>query len=396
MTFKQINSTLVREMDKSHNVLFFRVLAVGKVFCKNVFCVVQFVTFVKNTIMVDKNASVLLIYTGGTIGMVENAETGALEPFNFSHLRSNVPEMKRLNFNVETYLFDPPLDSSDISPDNWKEITRVVQDNYTKYDGFVILHGTDTMAYTASAMSLMMENLTKPVIFTGSQLPIGKLRTDGKENLITALEIAADKDSSRYPVAPEVCVYMQNLLMRGNRTTKVNAENFSAFNCPNYPYLAVAGVNIRYEDKYILQPQYNKPVNFYYDLDENVTILKLFPGIKKEMVDAILSVPGLKGVVLETYGSGNAPSDKWFIESLKSAVDKGIVIVNVSQCLSGTVEMFRYEAGQQLAKVGVASGYDITTEAALAKLMILLGEGKTPDEVRRLMEVSLRGELTVR
>lgn len=346
--------------------------------------------------MIDKNARVLLIYTGGTIGMVENLETGSLEAFNFSHLKSNVPEMKRLNFNVEVYLFDPPLDSSEISPDKWQGIAKVVEDNYDDYDGFVILYGTDTMSYTASVLSLMFENLTKPVIFTGSQLPIGKLRTDGKENLITALEIAADKHEDGRPVVPELCVYMQNLLMRGNRTTKINAENFSAFNSPNYPYLAEAGVDIRYHDQFILKPDYNKPVRFNFNLDTNVAVLKLFPGIQESVVRSVLSVPNLRGVVLETYGTGNAPRNQWFIDTLQEAIDKGVVFVNVTQCLYGNVEMHRYETGRHLEKLGVASGHDITTEAALAKLMILQGNGKTYDEVRRLMSVSLRGELTAR
>lgn len=346
--------------------------------------------------MIDNNAKVLLIYTGGTIGMVENLETGALEPFNFSYLRSNVPEIKRLNFTVDSYLFDPPIDSSDVSPEKWQEMAKVIEKHYHLFDGFVILHGTDTMAYTASAMSLMFENLTKPVIFTGSQLPIGKFRTDGKENLITALEIAADKDSSGRPVVPELCVYMQNLLMRGNRTTKINADNFSAFNSPNYPYLAQAGINIRYDEKFILRPDYTRSVQFNYDLDHHMVILKLFPGITEDVVRAHLSIPGLKGVVLETYGSGNALSSEWFVKTLQEAIAKGIVIVNVTQCLHGSVEMHRYENGQILEKVGVVSGYDITTEAALAKLMILFGAGKSTEEVKQLMEVSLRGELTVR
>src|SRR5690554_5784150 len=346
--------------------------------------------------MIDKNARVLLIYTGGTIGMVENLETGALEAFNFSHLKSNVPEMKRLHFNVDAYLFDPPFDSSEVGPRKWQDIARVVEENYDGYDGFVILHGTDTMAYTASVMSLMFENLTKPIIFTGSQLPIGKLRTDGKENLITALEIAADKDKDGRPVVPELCIYMQNLLMRGNRTTKVNSENFSAFNSPNYPYLAEAGVGIRCHDKFILQPDYSKPVVINSRLDNNVAGLKLFPGIQEHVVKSLLSVPGLRRVVLETYGLGNAPTDRWFIDALQEAIDKGIVIVNVTQCHYGSVEMHRYETGQHLEKLGVVSGHDITTEAALAKLMILQGNGRSPDQVRELMTVSLRGELTER
>lgn len=346
--------------------------------------------------MISSDTSVLLIYTGGTIGMVENMETGALEAFNFSHLKSNVPEMKRLKFNVDTYLFDPPIDSSEINLLNWEEIAGVVQQNYDEYDGFVILHGTDTMSYTASVLSFMLENLTKPVILTGSQLPIGKLRTDGKENLITALEIAADKDAAGKAVVPELCVYMQNLLMRGNRTTKINAENFSAFNSPNYPYLAEAGVDIRYHDKFILYPDYEKPTVFNFKLDNNVAVLKLFPGIRQAVVAAALGIPDLKGVVLETFGSGNALREQWFIDALEKAIGKGIVVVNVTQCLYGNVEMHRYGTGQHLEKLGVVSGHDITTEAALAKLMLLLGNGYSPQEIRALMVKSLRGELTVR
>jgi L-asparaginase len=346
--------------------------------------------------MIDRNAKVLLIYTGGTIGMVENAETGALEPFNFSHLYANMPEIKRLKFNVETYLFDPPIDSSDMSPSIWQHIVHVIEDLYNEFDGFVILHGTDTMAYTASALSLMLDNLTKPVILTGSQLPIGKLRTDGKENLITALEIAADKDAAGRPIVPELCVYMQNLLMRGNRTAKINANNFSAFTSPNYPYLGEAGLNIRYSSQFILKPDYTKPVYFNYAMDPHVVILKLFPGISGEVVRAHLEIPGLKGVVLETYGTGNSPIYPWFTDLLQEAIGREIVIVNVTQCLYGGVEMHRYENGQRLEKLGAVSGHDITTEAALAKLMILFGEGKTPAEVNRLMPVPLRGELTVR
>ncbi len=345
--------------------------------------------------MIDRNAKVLLIYTGGTIGMVENMETGALEPFNFSHLRSNMPEIKRLKFQVETHLFEPPIDSSDMSLAIWQQIGGVIEDNYDSYDGFVILHGTDTMAYTASALGLMLENLTKPVILTGAQLPVGKLRTDGKENLITALEIAADKDEAGNPVVPEMCIYMQNLLMRGNRTTKVNADNFSAFASPNYPYLAEAGLNIRYNEKFILRPDYYKPVRFNYAMDPHVVVLKLFPGISPEAVNANLNIPGLRGIILETYGTGNSPSIPWFIHLLREAIDREIVMVNVTQCLYGNVKMSRYGNGQQLEKLGVASGYDITTEAALAKLMLLFGKYKSSEEVRRLMQVSLRGEMTV-
>jgi L-asparaginase len=363
---------------------------------KKKFISAQIVTFAPNfPDMIHTNANVLLIYTGGTIGMVENPESGALEPFNFSHLRSNMPEIKRLNFNVETYLFDPPIDSSDVSIAIWKQIVNVIEMNYERYDGFVILHGTDTMAYTASALSFMLENLTKPVILTGSQLPIGKLRTDGKENLITALEIAADKDERGRPEVPELCIYMQKLLMRGNRTTKINADNFSAFRSPNYPYLAEAGPDIRYNKPVILQPDERNPVRFNYEMERNMVILKLFPGISREVVRAHLTVPGLKGVVLETYGTGNTPINPWFMEMIRDALARDIVVVNVTQCLYGSVAMHRYENGQRLEKIGVISGCDITTEAALAKLMMLFGKGHLPGEVKELMHRSLRGELTV-
>ncbi len=328
--------------------------------------------------------------------MMENMETGALEPFNFSHLRSNMPEIKRLNFSVETYLFDPPIDSSDMSLAVWQQIGRVIEMNYADYDGFVILHGTDTMAYTASALSFMFRNLTKPVILTGSQLPIGKLRTDGKENLITALEIAADKDADGHPVVPELSVYMQNLLMRGNRTTKVNADNFSAFTSPNYPFLAEVGLDIRYNRPMILQPDYNKPMQFNYAMDARVSILKLFPGITEDVVKAHVEIPGMKGMVLEAYGTGNGPVYPWFSKQIERALERGILIVNVTQCLYGSVEMHRYENGRQLETMGVISGYDITTEAALAKLMILFGQGESREEVRRLMQLPLRGEMTLR
>ncbi|CEA15024.1 MAG TPA: asparaginase [Fermentimonas caenicola] len=344
--------------------------------------------------MIDRNANVLLIYTGGTIGMLENKETGALEPFDFSHLRSNIPEMKKLNFNVESYQFNPPIDSSDVTIYTWQEMLKVIETHYHLYDGFVILHGTDTMAFTASALSFMCENLTKPVILTGSQLPIGKLRSDAKENLITALEIAADKNSEGRPKVPEMSVYMQNLLMRGNRTTKLNADNFSAFTSPNCTYLAESGLDIKYNTNDILKPDYNAPVKYHYNLNPDVVILKLFPGITEAVVKAHLEIPGLKGVVLETFGTGNSPIYPWFMKLLSDAIERGIVIVNVTQCMYGNVEMYRYENGRQLEKLGVISGHDITTEAAVTKMMSLFGNCETTEEVKQQMQIPLRGEMS--
>lgn len=345
--------------------------------------------------MIDINSNILLIYTGGTIGMVENKKTGALEPFNFDHLYSNFPEIKRLNFNIESYLFNPPIDSSDMTLDTWKQIVEVIENNYKKYDGFVILHGTDTMAYTASALSFMCENLTKPIILTGSQLPIGKLRTDGKENLITALEIAADKDQNNNPKVPEVAVYMQNLLMRGSRTTKLNADNFSAFRSPNCPFLAETGIEFSYNSHIILKPDYSKDTVFNHYLDSNVVVMKMFPGISPEAVKAHLNIQGLKGVVLETFGSGNSPLFPWFTALMQDAINRGIVIVNVSQCLYGSVEMHRYKNGQKLEKLGVISGHDLTTEAALAKMMYLFGRKLDAAEVCRFLQVPLCGEVSI-
>ena len=344
--------------------------------------------------MLDFNAKVLIIYTGGTIGMIEDSASGALKPYDFNHLKEFIPELNRLKFNIESIAFESPIDSSDIGLDDWIKIVRIIEDNYGKYDGFVILHGTDTMAYTASMLSFMLENLTKPVILTGSQLPIGKMRTDGRENLITALEIAADKDSEGNAFIPEVCIFFQNLLMRGNRTTKINADNFSAFNSFNYPILAEAGTKIKYGHYLIHHPKKGTRPKFHYSLNPNVTILKIFPGISENCVKAIFNNSYLKGVVLETFGAGNSPIRHSFFSIIEESVKKGIVIVNVTQCASGAVEMDRYEGGKALKKIGVLSGYDITTEAAVTKLMFLFGHGFTPEEVKERMKSSISGEMT--
>lgn len=345
--------------------------------------------------MSPDKTSVLLIYTGGTIGMIENPETGALESFDFEQLQKHVPELRKFNFRIGSYQFDPPLDSSDMDIDAWKRLVKIISDNYDAYDGFVILHGTDTMAYTASALSFMLEGLDKPVILTGSQLPIGVLRTDGKENLMTSIEIASAKEKDGTPLVPEVCIFFENHLMRGNRTTKLNAEHFNAFRSCNYPALATAGIHIRYNQNLKNYREKSRGLKPHYEMNAHVAILKLFPGIEENVVKALLNIEGLKAVVLETYGSGNAPRKEWFIRHLCEASERGIVIVNVTQCSAGTVEMERYETGYQLLRAGVVCGYDSTTESALTKLMFLLGRGYSPNEIRTRMSSPIAGEISI-
>jgi L-asparaginase len=326
--------------------------------------------------------------------MIQDAETGALHPLDFCELLTQMPDLKRFGFKLSTIPFVPPVDSANINPEFWVKLATLIETNYEKYDGFVILHGTDTMAYSASALSFMLENLQKPVIFTGSQLPIGMLRTDGKENLVTSIEIAAEKRND-VSVVPEVCIYFENKLHRGNRTSKYSAEHFNAFRSVNYTALAEAGIHIKYSYSAIQYPTVLRPLKVHKNLDNNIALLKLFPGISNAIVDAVLQTKGLKALVIETFGSGNAPTNEWFLNRIRKAIDDGIIIVNVSQCFGGSVEMGKYATSIALLDSGVISGYDSTTEAALTKLMYLLGQNFSKEEIVKAMNKSLKGEITV-
>ncbi|MBQ7443268.1 MAG: type I asparaginase [Bacteroidaceae bacterium] len=339
---------------------------------------------------------ILIIYTGGTIGMHRNARSGALEPFDFELLLSRVPELQQLDTHIATHQFHPPIDSSNMTPAMWTDICRCIADNYDAYDGFVVLHGTDTMAYTASALSFMLGNLTKPVVLTGSQLPIGQLRTDGKENLITAVEIASARDAAGHALVPEVGICFGGHLLRGNRTTKQSAEEFNAFESFNYPHLVDAGINITYHRHRILTPDFAQPMTPHFRLDNNVIIFSLFPGIREDVIRHIMLTPHVGAIVMRTFGCGNAPQSPWLLGALEECARGGTVIVNISQCMQGAVEMGRYDAGVHLREAGVVSGYDQTVEAAVTKLMYLLGRYPgEPERVRRLMCESLRGEVTL-
>ena len=340
-----------------------------------------------------KKTSVLLIYTGGTIGMMQDVRTGELKPFNFKALTKQIPELSKFDIELSSISFKKPIDSSNMHPRVWIELTTIIKDNYLKYDGFVILHGSDTMSYTASALSFMLENLSKPVILTGSQLPIGIIRTDGKENLITAIEIASAQKNNK-PLVSEVCVYFEYKLYRGNRTYKYNSAHFDAFKSPNYPALAEAGVDIQYNTSALIKPSKKKLV-VHLKLENDIAVLKLFPGISKKITLAILNTTGIKAVIIETFGAGNASTEEWFITALKNAIDKGVVIYNVTQCSEGTVIQGKYETSSALKRIGVISGYDITFESAIAKLMHVLGEKLTPSKSKQLLESNLRGEITI-
>lgn len=324
-----------------------------------------------------------------------NKKTGALEPLDFSHLVDNVPEFKHIETEIDTYQFSPAIDSSNMSPKMWAQLVDIVAERYELYDGFVILHGTDTMAYTAAALSFMFENLTKPVVLTGSQLPIGQLRTDGKENLMASIELASAHHQDGTPYVPEVSIYFNGHLLRGNRATKQNAEEFNAFDSFNYPHLCEAGVNFTFNEHSILKPDYTKPMIPHREMDNNVIVFSLFPGLEENIVKHLLDAPELRGIVMRSYGSGNAPQVPWLVELLKEAANRGVVVVNVSQCITGQVEMGRYDTGYQLKDADIVSGYDTTVEAAIAKLMFLQAKFKDADTVREYMKKSIAGEITI-
>ena len=337
---------------------------------------------------------IMIIYTGGTIGMIENPVTRTLEPFNFDHLLENVPKLRLLDIDIESVEFEHPIDSSSMNPDHWKDIAKAIEENYNKCDGFVVLHGTDTMAYTASALSYMLENLDKPVIITGSQLPIGDVRTDGEENLITALQVASARDRQGNMVVREVAILFEDFLWRGNRSTKHSSDNFCAFSSNNYPALASIGLGIHFNQDVLLKHPVGGELKVHYDMDTNVMFIDLFPGIQENVVRHLFNTPGIRGIIIKTFGAGNGPNDPWFIQAISEAISKGIVVVNISQCVNGSVQPELYSAGIEISKTGVISGKDMTSEAAITKLMYHFGRQLPIEEVKKQMGESLCGELT--